>query len=76
MIISCLEKLLTTSEIFSLKTPTIRKMLNLELKLLHTGDHRYGISFQKTKEMRHFYRKNLKLTCVHVEFTKHILNIY
>ena len=38
---------LTTSEISSACVLTIRKLLNIEPKLLHTGDHRCGILFQK-----------------------------
>ena len=44
----------------------------MEPKLLHTGDRRYGILFQKTQKMRNLLillKKNLKtgiMICVHM----------
>ena len=54
MTFSCLHKLLTTVEVFSLCILTILELLNLDPRLLHTGDQRYVLLLQKTGEMNTF----------------------
>ena len=78
MIFSCLETLLTTSEIFSDCIPTLRKLLNIEPKLLHTGGvqmwNLVPESIRNAPSSNTFLKK-LKtemLTCVHIEFVRHV----
>ena len=78
MIFSCLGTLLTTSEIFSDCIPTIRKLLNIELKLLHMeGAQMWNLvpeSMRNTPSSNTFLKK-LKtemLTYVHIEFVRHV----